>query len=92
MAKVTYLVNVKGIVQGVGFRFFTANQAKMTGVTGYAKNLSDGSVDVMISGEEEPVRMLIQWLKDGGPRSATVESIKQRELPWKYFQDFSIRY
>ncbi|MGB9098735.1 acylphosphatase [Erwinia sp.] len=66
---------IHGVVQGVGFRYSTQHQAKSLGLKGYAKNLEDGSVEVLACGEEKEVQMLITWLKEGGPRSARVEKV-----------------
>lgn len=77
---------VHGTVQGVGFRYSTQRQAKELGVKGYAKNLEDGSVEVLACGDEKQVQTLISWLKAGGPRSANVEKVLEephqpREMP-----------
>ncbi|CAX59083.1 MAG: acylphosphatase [Erwinia billingiae] len=77
---------VHGVVQGVGFRYSTQHQAKALGLKGYAKNLNDGSVEVLACGEEGDVQTLLTWLKDGGPRSARVERVLEephqpRDLP-----------
>ncbi len=77
---------VHGVVQGVGFRYSTQHQAKALGLNGYAKNLNDGSVEVLACGEERDVQTLLSWLKDGGPRSARVEKVLEephqpRDLP-----------
>ena len=69
------LIQVFGRVQGVGFRYTTKYEAKKLGLTGYAKNLDDGSVEVVACGEEGQVEKLMQWLKSGGPRSARVERV-----------------
>ncbi|WP_034913917.1 MULTISPECIES: acylphosphatase [Erwinia] len=66
---------VHGLVQGVGFRYSTQHEAKSLGVKGYAKNLDDGSVEVLACGEAEQVEALIAWLKAGGPRSARVDKV-----------------
>lgn len=66
---------VQGRVQGVGFRYSTQAEAKKLGVRGYARNLEDGSVEVLAWGESEQVEALISWLKAGGPRSARVEKV-----------------
>ncbi len=73
MSKVCIIAWVYGRVQGVGFRYTTQYEAKRLGLTGYAKNLDDGSVEVVACGEEGQVEKLMQWLKSGGPRSARVE-------------------
>lgn len=77
---------VHGVVQGVGFRYSTQHQAKALGLKGYAKNLNDGSVEVLACGEEGDVQTLLTWLKDCGPRSARVERVLEephqpRDLP-----------
>lgn len=53
MSQICMKANVKGVVQGVGFRFHTAHEGLKLGLTGYAKNLSDGSVEVIACGHEE---------------------------------------
>lgn len=75
MSKVCIIAWVYGRVQGVGFRYTTQYEAKRLGLTGYAKNLDDGSVEVVACGEEGQVEKLMQWLKSGGPRSARVERV-----------------
>lgn len=52
MSKVCIIAWVYGRVQGVGFRYITQYEAKRLGLTGYAKNLDDGSVEVVACGEE----------------------------------------
>ena len=66
---------VHGRVQGVGFRYSTQAEARTLGVLGYARNLDDGSVEVLAWCEAEQVDALIAWLKAGGPRSARVEKV-----------------
>lgn len=63
MSKVCIIAWVYGRVQGVGFRYTTQYEAKKLGLTGYAKNLDDGSVEVVACGEEGQVEKLMQWLK-----------------------------
>ena len=53
---------VSGKVQQVGFRAATRREALRLGVTGHARNLADGQVEVVMSGEEEAVTALAQWL------------------------------
>lgn len=72
-------VQVYGIVQGVGFRYFTQQQAQKLNISGHATNLSDGSVEVIAQGEQPSVDTLIEWLKTG-PRSASVDFIEVTDL------------
>jgi acylphosphatase len=56
---------VFGVVQGVGFRFWTMGKAEELGLTGEVKNLDDGSVAVVAEGPELQVRDLLDWLNSG---------------------------
>ena len=53
-------VQVYGIVQGVGFRFFTQQQAQKLMLSGRATNLSDGSVEVLAQGDAENIQAMIR--------------------------------
>jgi acylphosphatase len=84
---------VHGVVQGVGFRYSTQREALQLGVTGYARNLDDGSVEVLACGETEQVAQLIAWLKAGGPRSARVDRVlTEPHQPTREWQKFAILY
>jgi acylphosphatase len=69
---------VSGRVQGVGYRFFAFDAAERQGVSGYARNLRDGRVEVYAMGTEAQLRALLEDLQHG-PRLALVESISQTE-------------
>ena len=56
---------LSGRVQGVGYRWATREQATRLGITGYAKNLSDGRVEVLACGDEDDLDSLIAWLQQG---------------------------
>lgn len=60
---------VSGRVQGVFYRATTAQRARELGVTGYAKNLPDGRVEVLACGEAEAVNELVEWLWTGSSAS-----------------------
>lgn len=81
---------VFGRVQGVGFRFFTLQEAKQIGVTGYVKNREDGSVAVVAQGSEAQIQQLRLWLSKG-PRTSQVERvIEQNYQTNKRFEQFVI--
>ncbi len=65
---------VFGFVQGVGFRYFVRKNALRLELSGYAKNLADGSVEVVAEGEEKNILKLVDLLKRGNVYS-TVESV-----------------
>lgn len=58
---------IAGRVQGVWFRESTRRQAQPLGITGYAKNMADGSVQVLACGEAASLDRLAEWLKQGPP-------------------------
>lgn len=82
---------VFGRVQGVGFRFFTLQEAKQIGVTGYVKNREDGSVAVVTQGSEAQIQQLRLWLSKG-PRTSQVERvIEQNYQTNERFEQFIIK-
>ena len=68
------LITVKGVVQGVGFRYFCYRQAVTYGITGYTKNLFNGDVEILAQGEENALNGFVKEVKIG-PRSSTVTSV-----------------
>ncbi|AUX72324.1 acylphosphatase [Erwinia pyrifoliae] len=80
MAIICIRVGVHGRVQGVGFRYSTRVEAQKNGLSGYAINRDDGSVDIVACGEAPQVEALLAWLKAGGPRSAHVDKVLAE--PW----------
>ncbi len=56
---------VEGSVQGVGFRWWVAGQAKPLGLVGYAKNMDDGSVQIVAQGSRQNCQKLVQALESG---------------------------
>lgn len=70
---------VSGVVQGVGFRYWTQREAERLGVAGHAKNLLDGRVEVEAEGSPAAVGELEAWLRAGGPSSARVSAVEVGE-------------
>ncbi len=66
---VCFRCRVSGGVQGVFFRASTQRQARRLGVGGHARNLPDGSVEVVACGSEAAVAQLKEWLWTGPPAS-----------------------
>lgn len=93
MASTCTIAWVHGLVQGVGFRYSTQREAQRLGLTGYARNMDDGSVEVLACGEAEKVGQLVEWLKAGGPRSARVDKVlTEPHRPDRDWPEFGIRY
>tara|TARA_Y100001956_G_scaffold61463_1_gene61321 strand:+ start:7755 stop:8027 length:273 start_codon:yes stop_codon:yes gene_type:complete len=80
---------VSGLVQGVGFRYYTSYQGMRLGLTGYAMNLNSGDVEVVVCGEEEKVAMMATWLQTG-PKTSRVESIVSEPISFKPYKGFKI--
>jgi acylphosphatase len=75
-------------VQGVGYRFYTHNKALQLGLSGYARNLDDGRVEVLACGEEAAVTDLRNWLWKG-PRWARVLDVQWDYVPVEYYSGFT---
>lgn len=63
---------VHGAVQGVGFRFFARREALSLGLYGYARNRSDGTVEVVVEGEHALLETYLERIHRG-PAAAEVE-------------------
>jgi acylphosphatase len=70
---------VSGRVQGVFYRASTRQRAQELGCRGYARNLSDGRVEVLAIGEPAAVHALVEWLRQGPP-AAHVTEVKCAEV------------
>ena len=81
---------VEGVVQGVFFRAATTERARELGVTGWAHNLPDGSVEVMACGNHDAVTALCDWLWQGSPQ-AQVRDVQCREVAWQSIDEFRSR-
>ena len=80
---------VTGRVQGVFFRASTREQAERLGITGYARNLPDGRVEVLACGSQGQLEELCAWLRSGPPQ-ADVSRCACEELNDQSFTGFSI--
>lgn len=82
---------VRGLVQGVGFRYFVLRQATRLNLRGYVQNLYNGDVEIEVQGERSLVEELIKEVKVG-PRSAHVADLKiEWKEPNQNFHGFEIR-
>jgi acylphosphatase len=87
--KLLYRIKISGQVQGVGFRWNAAHQARKFGIMGFAKNAPDGSVYIEAEGMESELRKFLEWCKTG-PRSAFVDSVNFDSWPPANYADFRI--
>lgn len=89
-------VRVSGWVQGVGFRWTVMSVAQPLGLLGYAENLDNGDVEVVVEGPESGCQMLLNWLSGCGAPSTRlpgrVESLSHSWGPATGgFRRFSVR-
>lgn len=83
---------VHGRVQGVFFRAATKREAQSLGVNGWVRNLPDGRVEAIFEGEEDVVKMLVDFCRQG-PRGAKVSKVDVSWEPYKSeFRSFNIAY
>jgi acylphosphatase len=76
MSQITRRFRIVGKVQGVYFRHSTRLEAERLGVCGHARNLPDGSVEVLAHGSVEAVATLLRWLHRGPP-GARVDEVAE---------------
>ena len=72
-------IRVRGVVQGVGYRYFVRNTAVALGLDGSVRNMPNGTVEVVAEGERDRVAALIRELRVG-PRYASVEGL---DIAWE---------
>ncbi|MGM0461145.1 MAG: acylphosphatase [Fibrobacterota bacterium] len=87
---IRYAYTVTGIVQDVGFRYFTVRTARSYGLSGFVANAFDKTVVGEVQGEKSRVDAFVQAL-ERGPASAKVEDVICEEIPCKHGEkDFTV--
>jgi len=81
---------VSGRVQGVSYRASTADQARALGLTGWVKNLRDGSVALEAEGETEAIDRLLAWCRVGPPAAVVRDVTVEESAPTGREPDFTI--
>ncbi len=79
---------ITGLVQGVFFRAETERKAQELGLTGWVRNIGDGSVDVWAEGDNVNLIALYTWLTKG-PERAEVENVEEMEVEPRSYNSFS---
>lgn len=87
--RLLYKIRITGHVQGVGFRWNAAREARSRGINGFVKNLSDGSVYVEAEGTYEQLDLFVDWCKRG-PGYSVVDSVNIDTFPPVNHTDFKI--
>ncbi|MDP2810045.1 MAG: acylphosphatase [Rhodocyclaceae bacterium] len=88
MTEIRRLV-ITGLVQGVGFRYAMAAQARALGVSGWVRNRRDGSVEAMIAGSTGQIEEMLGWSRKG-PAGAAVDNVTA-ETGYGEYSDFEFR-
>lgn len=86
---VCYIAHISGRVQGVYFRASSQQQAIDNSLSGYARNLDNGDVEVLLCGQLENIKKMLTWLSHG-PEEAEVTQIEHKKVPWQEHHFFSI--
>jgi acylphosphatase len=82
-------VFVSGIVQGVGYRYYTAQQAQALKLNGWVRNLTDGRVEAVFEGDRATVEEIIQWCSKG-PSAAVVKDVSVKMEKPEGLQGFNV--
>jgi len=83
-------LKITGTVQGVFFRQSTIEKARELDITGWVRNCEDGSVELEAEGDENLLRVFIQWCHRG-PRNAVVSNVEISEMELKDRPGFEIK-
>ena len=89
--KLLYKIHITGHVQGVGFRWSAASEARNRDIKGFVKNFPNGSVYIEAEGTREQLNAYVEWCKKG-PGFGFVESVNIDTFPPVNYTDFRIEY
>ena len=85
----TMKIFISGSVQGVFFRKFIEDKANELGVKGFARNLDDSRLEVVIEGKDENVNDMVKICKQGPPQSE-IKNVETQEIKHQGFDSFKI--
>jgi len=74
MGETVLRLEIRGVVQGVGYRWSMVEEARRLGIRGWVRNRRDGSVEATVTGPPEAVDRIVAWARKG-PRSSLVDAV-----------------
>jgi acylphosphatase len=86
-----YKIHIRGYVQGVGFRWSAAREAKILGITGFVRNLNDGRVYIEAEGFPDQLKAFVGWCRKG-PTGGFVESVETEASAPAGYREFRIEH
>jgi len=89
--KLLYKIHVRGYVQGVGFRWTAAREAEILGITGFVRNMPDGTVYIEAEGLPDQLRSFAQWCQKG-PAGGIVTSVETESSAPPGYKEFRIEH
>jgi acylphosphatase len=89
MTRICVRLRIFGLVHGVFFRASLATVASNEGISGWVKNVPDGSVEALLEGDEAKVMRVVAWAHHGPPR-ARVDSLKTERQRVRNLRGFRI--
>ncbi len=90
MEKKALRLRIFGRVQGVGFRYYTQKKAQELNITGYVRNMPDGSVYIEAEGNPDALEQFVLWCETG-PDWARVSNLSKQYSPVMGYTEFEIR-
>lgn len=84
-------LKIFGQVQGVSFRYYAEEEAKRQGLTGYIKNLDDGTVESLAEGEEKGLKSFIDWCYNGSPASQVTKVNTEWGIATGEYEGFNMK-
>jgi len=84
-------VRLNGRVQGVGFRYTTADEARRRRLTGWVRNLESGAVEAVFEGPHAAVLDMVRWCQEGPPGAWVRDVDVKWDEPPEQLRDFEIR-
>ncbi|PLY03280.1 MAG: acylphosphatase [Desulfuromonas sp.] len=91
MSQVRATLRIRGMVQGVSYRYYTAQTAQALNLTGWVRNLPSGEVEAILEGPRSDIQKMIEWCHEGPPAARVDEVSIDWEDGRHEFSDFTIR-